>query len=202
MRRPKAACVGFAVYVALGAALTGTAHAQGEAEAPPLPRVSIPEGEVAVSRGKETVATICLNCHTMKYVIDPTTGKPVPARLPESTAKATYGVVPPDLSLMARARKGGATFIYAFLTGFEPEPKDCPQSRNPYAHSGCTAMPNPNVTEAQALDVAAYLETVADPIEETRVRVGITTEIFVAVLTVLAYLVYRRVKKKVKAAAK
>jgi ubiquinol-cytochrome c reductase cytochrome c1 subunit len=39
-------------------------------------------------------------------------------------AAATHGKAPPDLSLMVKAREGGASYCYALLTGYGDPPKD------------------------------------------------------------------------------
>ena len=69
--------------------------------------------------------------------------------LNEQAAKAANnGAVPPDLSLMAKAREGGPTYIYSFVSGFEDDPKTRPSCLgetpgmhyNPYFASG--ALPD------------------------------------------------------------
>ena len=67
--------------------------------------------------------------------IDSETGEPVmrdatpadrfPSPYPNATAAAAAngGAAPPDLSVMAKARHGGANYIYSLLTGYEPAPQ-------------------------------------------------------------------------------
>lgn len=68
--------------------------------------------------------------------IDPDTGDlldPAPPRTPKDPFPAPYandaagralngGALPPDLSMMAKARHGGASYIYSLLTGFHEAP--------------------------------------------------------------------------------
>ncbi|HEV7352342.1 MAG TPA: cytochrome c1 [Brevundimonas sp.] len=66
--------------------------------------------------------------------IDSETGEPIrrpgtpadafPDPYPNATAAAAGngGAVPPDLSVMAKARKGGADYIYSLLSGYQPAP--------------------------------------------------------------------------------
>ena len=66
--------------------------------------------------------------------IDSETGEPIrrpgtpadafPDPYPNATAAAAGngGAVPPDLSVMAKARKGGADYIYSLLAGYQPAP--------------------------------------------------------------------------------
>lgn len=106
--------------------------------------------------------------------IDTETGEPVmrdgtpadrfPSPYPNATAAmaANGGAAPPDLSVMAKARHGGANYIYSLLTGYEAPPANLQirpgQNYNIYmagdltpfvpegAHvpaGGFIAMPNP-----------------------------------------------------------
>jgi len=66
--------------------------------------------------------------------IDSETGEPIrrpgtpadafPDPYPNATAAAAGngGAMPPDLSVMAKARKGGADYIYSLLAGYQPAP--------------------------------------------------------------------------------
>ena len=68
--------------------------------------------------------------------IDTETGEPVmrdgtaadrfPSPYPNATAAAAAngGAAPPDLSVMAKARHGGANYIYSILTGYKTPPAD------------------------------------------------------------------------------
>ena len=69
--------------------------------------------------------------------------------LNDNAAKAANsGSVPPDLTLMAKAREGGPSYIYSFASGFEDDAKTRPaclgetpgQHYNPYFASG--ALPD------------------------------------------------------------
>src|SRR4029453_5486622 len=61
---------------------------------------------------------------------EPATRKATPAdKFPSPYANETAArsannnALPPDLSLMAKAREGGAAYIYSILTGYENQPK-------------------------------------------------------------------------------
>lgn len=201
MRRLKGWFMGATVGLATLAVLvagSSIASAQEEAETPP--DVSAPSDKASIDSGRQIVLNVCINCHSLRYIRNPETNRPYASRLDATAAQAAYGVVPPDLTMMARARPGGAPYIYALLTGYESDPGDCTTAggRNKYFPPGCIAMPNPNLSEEQALDVAGYLAQVADPHKDLRIRTGIGVEIVTLLLTVLAYLVYRRVKKRYK----
>ena len=137
----------------------------------------------------------------------------------ETAARAgNNNALPPDLSLMAKAREGGAAYIYSLLTGWQKQPaellKKYPTAKtppnlhyNPYFANLNLAMPPPLVSNGQvvfadgtpstvnqmAKDVAAFLVWTAEPKLENRHRAGIAVVIFLLFATVLAYLAYQQV---------
>ena len=72
---------------------------------------------------------------------------PSPYANEEAGRAANGGALPPDLSLMAKARHGGVDYIFALLTGYS----DAPAGKvmlpglyyNPYFAGGAIAMPPP-----------------------------------------------------------
>ncbi len=131
---------------------------------------------------------------------------------------ANNNALPPDLSLMTKAREGGAAYVYSLLTGYQEQPaaliKQFPGSKtpdglyyNPYFANLNTAMPSPLVSEGQvtyadgtkptvdqmAKDVAAFLVWTAEPKLENRHRAGIAVLIFLLIGTVLAYMAYQNI---------
>jgi ubiquinol-cytochrome c reductase cytochrome c1 subunit len=130
----------------------------------------------------------------------------------ETTARlANNNALPPDLSLIIKARADGQNYVYSLLTGYDkPVPKglDVPVGLhfNPYFHSVNIAMAKPlndgqvtyadgtNATVDQmAKDVTAFLRWTSEPELEIRRQTGVATMIFLGILTLLAYLTYRRV---------
>jgi ubiquinol-cytochrome c reductase cytochrome c1 subunit len=128
----------------------------------------------------------------------------------KAAAAANNGAAPPDMSLLAKAKEGGPTYIYAILTGFREAPKgaDVPLGRywNKYKPGHVIAMPpplqdgqvayedgSPQTLDQYAKDVATFLEWAADPHMEERKRMGIKVMLFLLVFTGLMF----RVKKKV-----
>jgi ubiquinol-cytochrome c reductase cytochrome c1 subunit len=63
---------------------------------------------------------------------------PSPFRNKEAAAASNGGAVPPDLSIITKAREGGAAYVYSILTGFEKPPVGLKvadgQHYNPYVH--------------------------------------------------------------------
>jgi ubiquinol-cytochrome c reductase cytochrome c1 subunit len=135
---------------------------------------------------------------------------------------ANNNAYPPDLSLITKARHGGAEYIYSLLTGYRDantyknhEGGSLPaQNRpgqglyfNPYFPNLNIAMPPPITADGQvtyadgtnatmdqmAKDVSAFLMWSAEPKLENRHRTGIAVLIFLIVATILAYLSYRQI---------
>ncbi len=184
-------------------------------------------------RGLTVFTEVCMGCHSAKYVtyknlmdypelalsreeVDELRGdKPLTAGLitdlsPED-AEVSYGKVPPDLSVMANARRGGADYIYSILTGFEhdPEGKIPDGNYNLYFPGNRIAMPDPlswldhdeadtEMLEQQAQDVAAFLAFIADPHQNERRALGFWVVGFLIVLTIVLYLLKKAVWADVK----
>ena len=138
----------------------------------------------------------------------------------ETAARAANNnALPPDLSLMAKARHGGPAYIYSLLTGYQNQPaellKEFPAAKtpaglhyNPYFANLNLAMPPPLTSEGQvtyaegnpkptvdqmAKDVSAFLMWAAEPKLENRHRFGLATIIFLLVATVLGYFSYQNI---------
>jgi ubiquinol-cytochrome c reductase cytochrome c1 subunit len=157
---------------------------------------------------------------------EPATRKAVPAdHFPspyanETAARAANNnALPPDLSLMAKARHGGPAYIYSILTGYRNQPaellKKFPTAKtpqglhyNPYFANLNIAMPPPLTSEGQvtyapgnpkptvdqmAQDVAAFLVWTAEPNLQGRHKSGLAVLAFLIVATILAYLSYRNI---------
>jgi ubiquinol-cytochrome c reductase cytochrome c1 subunit len=160
--------------------------------------------------------------------INPDTGEPATRKaLPSDNFPSPYAnetaaraannnALPPDLSLMTKAREGGAAYVYSILTGFQNQPaellKKFPDAKtppglhyNPYFANLNLAMPPPLTTEGQvtygdgtkptvdqmAKDVAAFLVWTAEPNLESRHASGLAVTVFLLFATILAYLAYR-----------
>jgi ubiquinol-cytochrome c reductase cytochrome c1 subunit len=128
---------------------------------------------------------------------------------------ANNNALPPDLSLITKAREGGPAYVYSVLTGFQPQPaellKKFPDAKtppnlhyNPYFANLNIAMPPPLTTDGQveyqdgtkptvdqmARDVAAFLVWTAEPNLEARHAAGLAVVIFLLVGTILGFLAY------------
>ncbi|MDB5672927.1 MAG: cytochrome c1 [Alphaproteobacteria bacterium] len=159
--------------------------------------------------------------------IDPKTGeastrKAIPAdHFPSPYANelaaraANNNALPPDLSLITKAREGGPAYVHSLLTGFQPVPANLPAENrpppglhyNPFFANLNIAMPPPLTSKGQvaytdgteptvdqmATDVAAFLTWTAEPRLENRHRTGLATLIFLILGTILAYMSYQNI---------
>ena len=124
---------------------------------------------------------------------------------------ANNGAMPTDLSLITKARKGGADYVHALLTGYKEEPPKGVKladgmSYNLYFPGNQIAMGPPLDDEAveykdgtkptlnqHALDITAFLVWAAEPELEERKRLGIKVILFMIVLTAMLYALKRRI---------
>lgn len=126
---------------------------------------------------------------------------------------ANNGALPPDLSLMVKAREGGADYVYALLTGFEDAPSHFKVSEGLYYNKAFAghqiAMPPPlhgddvkyadgtkATIDQEAHDVVQFLAWAAEPNLETRHRLGFEVIGFLVILTGLFYAIKRRIAKR------
>jgi ubiquinol-cytochrome c reductase cytochrome c1 subunit len=128
---------------------------------------------------------------------------------------ANNNAIPPDLSLITKAREGGGPYIYSLLTGYQEPPANLPADKkpgpglnyNPYFHSLNIAMAAPLITEGQvtysdgtkatvdqmARDVSAFLIWTAEPKMQVRKQTGWFVIAFLLIATILAYLSYKSI---------
>src|SRR3569832_962643 len=161
----------------------------------------------ALRRGAAIVTGVCMSCHSLKYLryldlkklgfSDAEVEAMSAGNPPAATLNA---MTPPDLSLMAKAREGGPGYINHLLTGFY---QDANGETNNHLYPGIR-MPDilgwgsADATqraelEKQAKDAASFLIWTADPRADERTRLGYYVMAYLVVLTVLLYLVKRRV---------
>ena len=177
--------------------------------------------------GEEEVKAIAEQWQIEVPAVDPKTGeastrKALPADsfpnpYPNEVAAraANNNALPPDLSLITKARHGGPAYIASLLTGYRNPPADLPaDSRpgqglhyNPWFANLNIAMPPPLTADGQvtyadgtnptrdqmAKDVSAFLAWTAEPKLENRRAAGLATLIFLIFATVLAYLAYQSI---------
>lgn len=123
---------------------------------------------------------------------------------------ANGGALPPDLSLIVKARHHGEDYIYALLTGFEDAPADVEMmpgmSYNKYFPGHQIAMAKPlndgQVTYADgknasvdqmAHDVTAFLAFASEPHMEHRKSMGIKVVLFLLAFAGIMYAAKRKI---------
>ena len=136
----------------------------------------------------------------------------------EEAKSANGGAYPPDMSVLVKARKGGANYIYSVLLGYEDPPSDIKLDDgvyyNKYMDGNKIKMPAPlsddlveysdgtNATSEQmATDVVNFLMWAAEPHLEKRHKTGFRVIMYLIILTVLVYFsmkkIWSRVESKV-----
>lgn len=201
-----------------------------------------------VKRGFEVYQQVCASCHSLKHVAyrDLAALEYSEAEIKELAAAATVNApdaltgemkdrpglpadrfppvvyaglgVPPDLSLMTKARHNGSAYVYSLLTGYQDQPaellKEFPDAKtpdglhfNPYFANLNLAMAPPLTGDGQvtysdgtnatvdqmAKDVSAFLVWTAEPKLDKRHQVGFWWLGFLIYATILGYLAYRNV---------
>ena len=123
---------------------------------------------------------------------------------------ANNGALPPDLSVMTKARAGGADYLFALLVGYEDPPPGVTlmdgMHFNRYFPGNQIAMGaplNPDqvefadgtsaTVEQMAHDVSTFLQWAAEPELEQRRALGVKIIIFLTILAGLTYAVKRKI---------
>ncbi len=135
---------------------------------------------------------------------------PAPFANDKAAAASNNGAIPPDLSLIAKARVGGPDYVYALLTGYGEPPEDVEVldglNYNHFFPGNQIAMAPPlfdegveyaDGTEASldqmARDVTTFLMWTAEPKLEVRKRTGVKVVLFLIILTGMLYAVKRKI---------
>jgi len=128
----------------------------------------------------------------------------------KAAAAANGGAYPPDMSVLAKARKGGADYIYSLLLGYEEAPTgyelDDGVYYNKYMSGHKIMMAEPlsdgvveyvdgtETSKAQmAKDVTTFLVWAADPHLEARHKMGFKVFFYLIILLTLVYLSKQKV---------
>ncbi|HSD93618.1 MAG TPA: cytochrome c1 [Methyloceanibacter sp.] len=123
---------------------------------------------------------------------------------------ANQGALPPDLSVIAKARPGGPDYIYALLTGYQPAPEGFELAQGMHYNTAFPghqiAMPpilsdnavaytdgTERTLDNYARDVSAFLMWTAEPKLEERYKTGARVMVFLLAFLVIMYLAKRSV---------
>ena len=142
---------------------------------------------------------------------------PDPFRAPfpnDQTARlANSGALPPDLSVIAKARPWGPDYLYALLTGYREPPSGFQLTQGMHYNTAFPghqiAMPQPlrdgsipytdgtkPTLDNYARDVSAFLMWAAEPKLNERHRVGTRVMLFLIVFAIIMYLAKRSVWRR------
>ena len=128
----------------------------------------------------------------------------------EASKAANGGAYPPDMAVLAKARKGGADYIYSLLLGYEEAPTGFELDEGVYYNKYMTGnrikMLTPlsdglveysdgtQATTAQmAKDVTTFLVWVSEPHLESQHRMGFKAIIYLIILLTLVYMSKQKV---------
>ena len=127
---------------------------------------------------------------------------------------ANGGAYPPDMSVLVKARPGGANYIYSILMGYEEKPTDFILEEgvyyNKYMDGNKIKMTSPlsddlieysdgtKVTVDQmAKDVTTFLTWAAEPHLEARHKTGTKVMIYLILLATLVYFSMKRLWSRI-----
>jgi ubiquinol-cytochrome c reductase cytochrome c1 subunit len=139
---------------------------------------------------------------------------PSPFANEQAARAANGGALPPDLSVITKARAGGEDYIYSLLVGYVEPPADfelmAGMNYNEYfpGHQIAMAQPLwPDMVDYQdgteptisqmAADVTQFLHWAAEPKLETRKETGVKVILFLIVMSIVFYAYKRRIWRDV-----
>ena len=136
----------------------------------------------------------------------------------QAATAANGGAYPPDMSVLVKARKGGADYVYSLLLGYENPPADmelddgvyykkfmygnkikmsAPLSDDIVEYSDGTKA----TTEQMSKDVVTFLMWAAEPHLEQRHKFGFRVVIYLIIISILVYFsmkkIWSRIESKV-----
>lgn len=185
-----------------------------------LEPVQVDASVTAVERGAETLMNSCHSCHSLKYIKyrdlvafgmdkkkveawrgDQPLDAPLASLMPDAAAMQSFGLIPPDLSLMTNAREGGASYVYSYLLGYYTTPEGTtsnhlfPETKMPDAlgMSSTTEPAQQDELRGKARDLVSFLAWAADPHQGERHRLGYYVIGYLVFLTLLLYIVKKQI---------
>ncbi len=121
--------------------------------------------------GKDILHDACTRCHSVKY-------QKIKAQTDPKYLNDYLGKVPPDLSLMGKAKE--EEYLATFIS-------------NPQVMLPGTSMPRLGLKQESAEKVIAYLDNIADPHKEERNKLGLWVLGYLVVLAGLTYAWKRKI---------
>ena len=135
---------------------------------------------------------------------------PAPYANDNAARAGNNGALPPDLSLIAKARPNGPNYLYSLLSSYDdaPDGKEVPDGMyyNAAYPGHLIAMPQPlygddvefsdgaaTSIEAVSADLTHFLMWAAEPKMELRKRIGVAAVFFLSIFVIFSYLAKRRI---------
>ena len=132
----------------------------------------------------------------------------------EEAKSANGGAYPPDMSVLVKARKDGANYIYSLLLGYEDPPVDIKLDDgvyyNKYMYGNNIKMSAPlfdelveysdgtkATTEQMAKDVVSFLMWAAEPHLEQRHKIGFRVIIYLIIISILVYFSMKKIWSRI-----
>ncbi len=132
----------------------------------------------------------------------------------EEAKSVNGGAYPPDMSVLVKARKGGANYIYSLLLGYDDPPADLQLDDgvyyNKYMYGNKIKMSSPlsddlieysdgtkATTEQMSRDVVSFLMWAAEPHLEQRHKFGFRVIIYLVIISVLVYFSMKRIWSRI-----
>ena len=193
----------------------------------------------SLQRGYQVYDEVCSNCHSLSLLayrnladldFTPEEVKAIAAKKqvtladgnmrpatpadhfvpPNPAVISAFSARPPDLSVITKARDGGADYVYSLLQGYENPPAGVTMlpgiQYNLYFPGHQISMPAPltpdrvqyadgtsATLDQEARDIASFLAWASEPELERRHRLGIEAMLFMIILTGMLYAVKRRI---------
>ena len=132
----------------------------------------------------------------------------------EEAKAANGGSYPPDMSVLVKARKGDANYIYSLLLGYDDPPSDFTLDEGVYYNTFMSGnkikMAKPlsedlveysdgtlATEEQMAKDVTTFLAWAAEPHLEARHKLGFRTVTYLIIITILVYFSMKKVWSRI-----
>ncbi len=132
----------------------------------------------------------------------------------EAAKAANGGAYPPDMSVLIKARGGGADYIYSLLQGYQDPPVGVSLDEgvyyNKYMYGNKIKMASPlsdglleysdgtNASiEQMSKDITTFLMWAAEPHLEARHQMGFKAIIYLIILTILVYFSMKKIWSRV-----
>jgi len=188
----------------------------------PLADIEVSQDQQSIKRGVLVYHNTCRLCHSMKYIkyqhleqigfneseIDKLRGNALKTAamtrlMSDDASYELYGMVPPDLSIMAKARKHGPQYIYTLMTSYKE--KDgvysntlFPGIKMPDVFDGSTYTDSATkvAIEVKVRDVTEFLTWSADPRAAERKNLGKYVIAYLIILSTMFYFVMKRVWRR------